>query len=97
MITIPPKNETVKPPNWGQVFLGSFSASTLGNYHVEVSSQDPKVNAAYTISYSSGVMETYLEDGLIASSVIVPNRTAKYLYRSPVNSKIYLHISASTV
>lgn len=68
----------------------------LHSYHVEVKPQKANTNAVYSISYYCGEAETYLQDGLITTQALIPNRTSKFLYENPSNNKIYLHISATT-
>lgn len=51
----------------------------------------------YSITYSSGQPESYLQDGLITTFILMPKRTTKFLYKSPSLNKIYLHISSKTV
>lgn len=37
---------------------------------------------AYSISYSSGDREIYLEDGLLVGYTLEPNKLSKFLYRN---------------
>ena len=50
----------------------------------------------YTISYSSGEPESYLQDGLITTFFLKPTKVTKFLYKNPNLSSIYLHISTLT-
>jgi hypothetical protein len=68
----------------------------LHSYHVEVRSQNSSSNAVYSIAYFCGAPETYLQDGLITTHALMPNKTTKFLYDNPSNNRIYLHISAAT-
>lgn len=99
LISVPPPNDSNNSnstPLWERVFFSAFAQSTLKSYHVEVKSQDGKTNAAYSITYSSGEVETFLQDGLIATHALLPNRTTKFLYSNPTLNKIYLHLTAPT-
>jgi hypothetical protein len=58
-----------------------------------IKSQNASVPALYTITYSSGDPEIYLQDGLISEYALVPEKATKFLYKNPSLSKIYLHIS----
>ena len=78
------------------LFFSAFARSTFDSYHLVVKTQDPKATALYSITYSSGDHQTYLQDGLISTTAILPSKTAKMLYRNPSVSKIYLHLSAPT-
>ena len=49
--------------------------------------------AMYTITYSSGDPEIYLQDGLIFTYALTTNKTVKFLYKNPAFTKVYLHIS----
>lgn len=60
--------------------------------HMTIKSQDKK-EAMYTITYSSGDPEIYLQDGLISTYGLMSNRTIKFLYKNPAFTKVYLHIS----
>ena len=55
-IKIPVKNVTGNPfSSFGRTFFSNFGQSTVfGSYHVQIKLVDPKVNALYTITYSSG-------------------------------------------
>lgn len=58
-----------------------------------IKSQNETQSAMYTITYSSGEPEIYLQDGLISQYAIIPNKSTKFLYKNPTLSKIYLHLS----
>ena len=49
----------------------------------------------YTVTYSSGDPEIYLQDGLILTYGLMNNRTIKFLYKNPAFTKVYLHMSMS--
>ena len=50
----------------GGVYYDAFRYSnTFRSLIITVKSENEKMPAAYTISYSSGERETYLEDGLL--------------------------------
>lgn len=69
MIVIPPeKPRDPLSTTLGGIFYDAFAfSSTFRNLIVSVKSKDPKKSTAYSISYSSGERETYLEDGLTLS------------------------------
>jgi hypothetical protein len=47
----------------------------------------------YTITYSSGDPEIYLQDGLIVTYGLISDRPIKFLYKNPAFTKVYLHLS----
>jgi len=60
-----------------------------------IKSKDSKAKALYTVTYSSGELDTYLQDGLVTQYVLIPNATSKFIYKNPRNSPIYLHLSTN--
>ena len=50
----------------------------------------------YTITYSSGQPEAYLQDGLVTTFFLMPKKSTKFLYKNPSLNRIYLTISAKT-
>lgn len=50
------------------------------NYHVTIKSLNSSKAAAYTISYSSGKRELYLQDGLILDYILEPNKVSSFYY-----------------
>lgn len=65
-IVIPPKDNFNKDNEWGATFLGYFDYSTFSTFHMTIKSQNASATALYTITYSSGDPEIYLQDGLIS-------------------------------
>jgi hypothetical protein len=70
-----------------------FDFSTFNSLHLSVRLLNKTSSATYTVTYSSGDPEVFLQDGLITQYGILTNRTTKFLYKNPTLSKIYLHIS----
>jgi hypothetical protein len=55
-------------------------------YHVTMKSLDNTKAVTYTISYSSGKRETYLQDGLILDYILEPNKASAFYYFNEVTS-----------
>jgi hypothetical protein len=77
----------------GRTYLGLFDYSTFNSIHMTIKSQNESVNALYSITYSSGEAEIFLQDGLISEYALMPNKSTKFLYKNPSLSKIYLHLT----
>ncbi len=69
---IPPeKTQETLATALGGVSYDAFAFSQTFRYLVvSVKSKDPKKPTAYSISYSSGERETYLEDGIVISTTL---------------------------
>jgi hypothetical protein len=93
-IVIPPKDLAKEQKQLGQSYMTSFGLSSFVHLHLIVTSQDPKQSAIYTITYSSGEVVVYLQDGLISEYSLVSKKPTKFLYQNPTNSEIYLHVTA---
>jgi hypothetical protein len=92
-IVIPPKDKSKDKDKLGGVFLGLYDYSTFDLFHMTIKSQNESATALYTVSYSSGDAEMFLQDGLISEYALMPNKSTKFLYKNPTLSKIYLHLS----
>ncbi len=77
--------------------MTTFALSSFVHLHLVVVSQNPKEQATYTITYSSGDPVSYLQDGLITEYNIVAKKTAKFIYQNPGSSKIYVHATTTDV
>jgi len=55
--------------------MTSFGLSeTFSSLHLTIKALNNKGATAYTITYSSGERETYLQDGLITDYILEPNK-----------------------
>jgi hypothetical protein len=67
------------------------------NYHVTVKSLNASKAATYTISYSSGKRELYLQDGLILDYILEPNKVSSfYYYNEQASSHIFYTLSTDS-
>jgi hypothetical protein len=63
-------------------------------YHVIIKSLDADKAASYTISYSSGNRELFLQDGLVVDYMLDPSKLSTfYYYNEGSNSHVYYSIS----
>lgn len=60
--------------------MTNFALSSFTHLHLIISSQNPKEQAIYTITYSSGDAVSYLQDGLITEYNIMAKKSAKFIY-----------------
>lgn len=89
MIVLPPKktNENTLG-KLGAVSYDAYSYSSVFRFVIiEVKSKDPARSISYTISYSSGEREVYLEDGMAVGYTLQANKKTVFLYENP--SQIY--------
>jgi hypothetical protein len=79
----------------GLPWMTQFGLSQTFTYlHLTIKASDGKGATAYTISYSSGARETYLQDGLITDYVLEPSKETTFFYENKnAQSHGYLSIS----
>lgn len=59
----------------GTPWMTSFGLSeTFSSLHLTIKALNNKGATAYTVTYSSGERETYLQDGLITDYILEPNK-----------------------
>lgn len=69
----------------------------MTSYHVKIKSLNASKAATYTISYSSGKRELYLQDGLILDYILEPNKPSTfYYYNELASNHIYYSLSAES-
>jgi hypothetical protein len=86
-IVIPPveKKKTDSPLALGGSYYDSYSLSTTFRYlQVKVSSKSGKLGTSYTITYSSGSREVYLEDGLMTGYTLEKDQQVTFFYNNPM-------------
>ena len=70
---------------------------SMMSYHVKIKSLNVSKAATYTISYSSGKRELYLQDGLILDYILEPNKIATfYYYNELASNHIFYTLSTDT-
>lgn len=66
--------------------MTSFGLSeTFISLHLTIKALNNKGATAYTITYSSGERETYLQDGLITDYILEPNKETTFFYENTNN------------
>ncbi len=99
-IVIPAQNHKQTPFDKNAQLLGtawmtSFGLSDTFSYlHLTIKAANGKGATAYTVVYSSGERETYLQDGLITDYILEPSKETTFFYEnSNAEGHGYLSIS----